>query len=143
MVRQYHTTLDQQSFSPLFKYLDNSTSVDELIARAAPERCLSRNLQNMRNKCKTAKFRRPPQSRDTGDCKHWLAFTLSIVQWALTADFDNESALENPREFEGTLQQVAENLGIMDSLREFDDLKEHAEQPHVVGWACDRRISVR
>lgn len=129
MGRQYHTTLDQQSFPPLLKYPDNSTSIDELIARAAPERCLSRNLQNMRNECKTAESRRPPQSRDAGDCTHWVAFTLSIVQWALTADFDNESALENPREFEGTLQQIAENLGIADSLREFDELKEYVGQP--------------
>ncbi|MCJ1262712.1 hypothetical protein MMC22_002582 [Lobaria immixta] len=129
MVRLYQEALDQTSFSPLFKYIDDSKSIDELIARVAPERCLSWNLQNMRNKCKTVEFRRPPQSRDAGDCKHWLAFSLSIVQWALAADFDNESTLENPRDFEGTLQQVAENLGIMDSLREFDDLKEDAEQP--------------
>ena len=70
----------------------------------------------MRNNCKTVEFRRPPQSRDAGDCKHWLASTLSIVQWDLTADVDNESALENPREFKGTLQQMAEKLGIVGQL---------------------------
>ena len=43
-----------------------------------------------------------------------------MVRWAWTADFSNESALGNPREFEGTLRQVANGLGIVNILKQWD-----------------------
>lgn len=42
VVRLYHTALDQHYFSLLFTCVDASVSVDDLIARAAPERYFSR-----------------------------------------------------------------------------------------------------
>lgn len=129
MVCLYRTALDQQSFSPLSKLIDESATVDDLITKAAPERCLAWNLQNIRIKCKIVEFRRPPQSRNEGECKHWVVFALSLVHWALTADFSIEPALENPREFEATIQQVAESLGIVDNLISFGEMKRYEEKP--------------
>ena len=53
IVRLYHAAQNEQSFSPLFKFVDEYPSVDGFIARAASERCLSWSLQNMGNICKS------------------------------------------------------------------------------------------
>lgn len=124
MVILYEKALAEDSFSRVFSFVDRADSIDNLIERVAPERCLSWNYQNTRNKCQTIEFRRPPLSRDASDCKHWVVFALSFVQWALTADFTKEKYLENTYEFEATLRAMAEKLGISKHLKEFGDMED-------------------
>ena len=116
MTRLYKNAMDFHSSTPLFEYIDDATSVDELINRTIPERSLSWNLQNLRNKCQTVEFRRPPRSANVKECKHWITFTLSIIRWAISADCFDESGLENSRKFKATLYHHAESMGISENL---------------------------
>ena len=60
MVTLYKEAVKNKLFSSLFDFIEETDSIDEIIEKTAPERLLSWNLQNLRNKCGTIEFRRPP-----------------------------------------------------------------------------------
>lgn len=91
----YARAIEKSSFASVFSFIDEASSTEELITRAAPERLLAWSLKST-STCGTVEFRRPPQSLSANDTIYWVKMALGIATWALAADFEDEHNLKPP-----------------------------------------------
>ena len=122
LVLKYKKAVETEDFRDIFAYIDSAENLHTLIDRVAPERCAAWNFQSLRSQCGTIEFRRPPQSTSAAESIHWICLSLTFVIWALTADFDVQSSLEDCTIFEETIRHVAEDVQIDQYLLDFEEV---------------------